>query len=56
MQLYCSMMRSVNARPFINSIKFYGEPINPLVQQDATEFLLCIFDYIESQGYHNEVY
>lgn len=31
-------------------MSFYGEPINTSVQQDAMEFLLCLFDFIEGEG------
>lgn len=46
MQLSFSIKNVVNPKQFIKSMSFYGEPINPCVQQDATQFLLCLFDYI----------
>ena len=43
MSLYSSIRNSVDLSEFIKDTNFYGEPINPLVQQDACEFLLSIF-------------
>ena len=49
MSLYSSIRNSVDLSEFIKDTNFYGEPINPLVQQDACEFLLSIFQQIELQ-------
>jgi ubiquitin C-terminal hydrolase len=55
LQLAYSIKNVVNPREFINKMLFYGEPINTCVQHDAPEFLLCMFDYIEGEGYKADV-
>lgn len=56
MELCYSIKNVVNPKDFIKNMRLAGEPINPSVQQDATEFLLSLFDYIESEGCQEEVY
>lgn len=49
MSLYSSIKNSVDLSSFVKNTRVWGDPINPVKQEDACEFLLSIFDTIDSQ-------
>ena len=45
-----SLKSTIHPGDFIKSVRFHGEHINPVVQQDVNEFFMAFVDLLEKNG------